>query len=172
MAPVKIVIKKYGNRRLYDSTRSRYVNLDDIAVLIRKETPVQVVDAKTGEDLTQVTLMQIIAENAKDGTAGLPLELLRQLIVASDHVGKEFIMWYMKSAMEAYEKLQTTLSSGFSEVQAAASSPVDSIRNLFRGGATGQSGENAEVQELKRRIAELESRVKKPARRKKKAKVK
>jgi polyhydroxyalkanoate synthesis repressor PhaR len=172
MAAGKVVIKKYGNRRLYDSTRSRYVNLDDIAVLIRKGTPVQVVDAKTGEDLTQVTLMQIIAENAKEGSAGLPLELLRQLIVASDHVGKEFIMWYMKSAMEAYEKLQTTLSSGFSEVQAAASSPVDSIRNLFRGGSAEQKPEDAEVQELKRRIAELESRVKKPARRKKKAKAK
>jgi polyhydroxyalkanoate synthesis repressor PhaR len=170
MAPAKVVIKKYENRRLYDTTRSRYVNLDDIAVLIREGTPVQVVDAKTGEDLTQVTLMQIVAENAKEGSAGLPLELLRQLIIASDHVGKEFIMWYMKSAMDAYEKLQTTLSSGFSEVQAAASSPIDSIRNLFRGGLVERNSENSEVEELKKRIAELESRVKKPTRRKKKAK--
>jgi len=172
MTSGKVVIKKYENRRLYDTTRSRYVNLDDIAVLIRKGTPVQVMDAKTGEDLTQATLMQIVAEDAKEGSAGLPLELLRQLIVASDHVGKEFIMWYMKSAMDAYEKLQSTLSSGFSEVQAAASSPVDSIRNLFRGGSVGRNSESIEVEELKKRIAELESRVKKPVRRKKKAKAK
>lgn len=169
MASGKVVIKKYGNRRLYDASRSRYVNLDDIALLIRKGTDVQVVDAKTGEDLTQVTLMQIVAESAKGGPEGLPLELLRQLIVASDHVGREFIMWYMKSAIEAYEKLQTTLSSGLSEVQAAATSPVDSIRNFLRGGSEAQKPENNEVRELQRRIAELESRLKKPARPKKKS---
>jgi polyhydroxyalkanoate synthesis repressor PhaR len=159
----RVVIKKYENRRLYDTSRSRYVNLDEIAGLIRKGTDVQVVDAKTGEDLTQATLMQIISENAKGGSLGLPLELLRQLIVVSDHVGKEFIMWYLKSAIEAYEKLQTTLSSGLSEVQAAAISPVDSIRNLLRGALPVQRPQNNEVQELQRRIAELEARLNEPA---------
>ena len=120
-----VIIKKYENRRLYDPSRSRYVNLEDLAVLVREGTQVQVVDAKTGEDLTQVTLLQIIADHAKDASGGLPLELLRHLIIASDHAGKEFIMWYLKSAMDAYGKLQTTLSSGLSEVQSAASSPLD-----------------------------------------------
>jgi polyhydroxyalkanoate synthesis repressor PhaR len=68
--PVPIVIKKYGNRRLYDSAGSRYVNLDDIAELVRAGQNVQVVDAKTGKDLTRVTLTQIITEDAKDKPTG------------------------------------------------------------------------------------------------------
>ncbi len=74
-----VVIKKYGNRRLYDSSNSKYVNLDDIAGFIREGKEVQVVDAKTGRDLTRVTLTQIITEDAKEKPTGLPLELLRQL---------------------------------------------------------------------------------------------
>ena len=54
-------------------------------------------DAASGEDLTRVVLTQIIVEDAKGQSTGLPLELLRQLIVASDRAGQEFIMWYLKS---------------------------------------------------------------------------
>ena len=77
MKPSTVVIKKYGNRRLYDTTGSRYVNLDDIAALIREGTDLKVVDAKTGHDLTRVTLTQIITEDAKGKPTGLPLDLLR-----------------------------------------------------------------------------------------------
>jgi len=92
MKPDSVLIKKYGNRRLYDSSSSKYVNLDDIAGLIREGRDVQIVDAKTGQDLTRVTLTQIITEDAKEKPTGLPLELLRQLIVASDEVRQEFVM--------------------------------------------------------------------------------
>jgi len=98
MKPAPVLIKKYQNRRLYDSSNSQYVNLDDIAGFIREGKDVQIVDAKTGQDLTRVTLTQIITEDAKDKPTGLPLELLRQLIVASDEVRQEFVMWYLKSA--------------------------------------------------------------------------
>ena len=101
-----VIIKKYGNRRLYDTSTSRYINLEEIASLVRDGRQVRVVDAKTGEDLTRVTLTQIIVEDAKDRPTGLPLELLRQLIVASDHVGREFVMWYLNSAFNAYQKVQ------------------------------------------------------------------
>ena len=94
MKPAPVIIRKYGNRRLYDSSNSKYVNLDDIARLIREGQDVKVVDAKTGQDLTRVTLTQIITEDAKEKPTGLPLELLRQLIVASDEVRQEFVMWY------------------------------------------------------------------------------
>ena len=83
-----VTIKKYGNRRLYDTSTSQYINLEKIATLIRNGKQVRVVDAKTGEDLTRVTLTQIIVEDAKDEPTGLPLALLRQLIVASDRVGR------------------------------------------------------------------------------------
>src|SRR5438309_8724974 len=119
MKPGSLIIKKYGNRRLYDTAGSRYANLDDIAAFIREGKPVQVVDAKTGEDLTRVTLTQIITEDAKDKPTGLPLELLRQLIVASDQTRQEFVMWYLKSAFDTYQAVQDAVKDRFSDVQSA-----------------------------------------------------
>src|SRR5208337_5421129 len=128
MKPVTVVIKKYGNRRLYDSSNSKYVNLDDIAEFVRAGKDVQVVDAKTGEDLTRVTLTQIITEDAKDQPTGLPLELLRQLIVASDKARQDFMMWYLKSAFENYQKVQEAIQSQLSGVRQAALSPLETVR--------------------------------------------
>ncbi len=101
-------------------------------------TDVQVLDAKTGEDLTRVTLTQIIVEDAKEQPTGLPLELLRQLIVASDRVGQEFIMWYLKSAFDAYKKVQNTLENRLTEVQSVALSPLQMMKNLMPGPATAK----------------------------------
>src|SRR5208282_1269283 len=133
LKPAKVIIKKYGNRRLYDTSGSRYINLEEVAALVRNGTEVQVVDAKTGEDLTRVTLTQIIVENAKDQKTGLPLELLRQLVVTSDHVGQEFISWYLKSALDNYQKLQGAIRNGLSGVESAALSPLTMVKNLVQG---------------------------------------
>src|SRR5690348_4430415 len=119
MKPETVIIKKYGNRRMYDTAGSRYVNLDDIAALIRQGTPLQVVDAKTGRDLTRVTLTQIITEDAKEKPTGLPLELLRQLIVASDQVRQEFVMWYLKSAFDTYQVVQSAVQNRIGNMQSA-----------------------------------------------------
>ena len=161
-----VLIKKYGNRRLYDSSNSQYVNLDDIAGLVREGKQVQVVDAKTGQDLTRVTLTQIITEDAKEKQTGLPLELLRQLIVASDEVRQEFVMWYLKSAFDTYQKVQDSVQSRLGEVQSAILSPVDMMKKFL--GAAAPTPPHAEVEPeldaLRKRIAELEARLVKPAR--------
>ncbi len=145
--PGRAVIKKYANRRLYDTSASRYINLEDIAALIRKGADVQVVDAKTGQDLTRVTLTQVILEDTRDQPAGLPLELLRQLIVVSDTARQEF----MRSAYDTYARMQDALRSGLTS---AALSPLQTVRKLV-----GKTGEGDELQELRRRVAELEARV-------------
>ncbi len=164
----KIVIKKYANRRLYDTSNSRYINLEDIAALIRNGKDVQVLDAASGEDLTRVTLTQIIVEDAKEQPAGLPLELLRQLIVTTDHVGQEFILWYLKSAFETYQKVQSSVQDRFSQMQSAALSPLQMMRNFLQGSTSEKSGDqNEELQELRKRVAELEARRSKPPSRKK-----
>ena len=106
------------------------MNLDDIAGFIREGRDVQVVDAKTGQDLTRVTLTQIITEDAKEKPTGLPLELLRQLIVASDEVRQEFVMWYLKSAFDTYQKVQDAVQSRLGEVQSAILSPVDMMKQV------------------------------------------
>jgi polyhydroxyalkanoate synthesis repressor PhaR len=154
-----VVIRKYANRRLYNTVARKYVNLDDIAALVREGSDVQVVDAKTGEDLTRVLLTQIIVEDAKGQPTGLPLELLRQLIVASDRAGQEFIMWYLQSAFDAYHKVQDTLQSRLEEVRASAMSPLNLVKSLFSAGAPAESG--GEVEQLRRRVAELEARLQK-----------
>ncbi len=165
MDPDRVVIKKYANRRLYDTSGSRYINLEDIATLVRNGTEVQVVDAKTGEDLTRVTLTQVIVEDAKEQPTGLPLELLRQLIVASDHVGQEFIMWYLRSAFDAYKKVQSGLESRLTEMQSVALSPLQMMKKLVQGSPAEKVSEPAkELQELRKRISELEARQQKPKR--------
>ena len=148
MGPGKVVIKKYANRRLYDTSGSRYINLEDIAALVRNGKDLQVVDAKTGEDLTRVTLTQIIVEDAKEQPTGLPLELLRQLIVASDRVGQEFIMWYLKSAFDAYKKVQNTLESRLTDVQSVALSPLQMMKRFMPGSAT-EEAKRARLQNCK-----------------------
>jgi polyhydroxyalkanoate synthesis repressor PhaR len=166
MERAKILIKKYENRRLYDTSASRYVNLNDLAEMVRQGTDVQVVDAKTGEDLTRVTLTQIITEDAKDQPAGLPLELLRQLIVASDRARQDFIMWYLKSAFDSYQHVQDSIQSQLSGVRSAATAPLESMRRFFAGAvppapppAAPPPGESGELDEMRRKIAELEKRL-------------
>jgi polyhydroxyalkanoate synthesis repressor PhaR len=159
--PSSVVIKKYGNRRLYNTIASRYVNLDDIAALIREGQDVKVVDAKTGRDLTRVVLTQIISEDAKDKPTGLPLELLRQLIMASDEVRQEFIMWYLKSAFDSYQKIQDAVQDRLGQVQSAILSPVDMMKKFL--GATPspqpQAAAESELDALRKRVAELETRL-------------
>jgi len=170
MDSTTIVIKKYGNRRLYDTSGSRYVNLDEIAALIRKGVQVQVVDAKTGEDLTRVTLTQIITEDAKDRPTGLPLELLRQLIVASDQTRQEFVMWYLKSAFDTYQSVQDAVQNRLGEMQSAILSPVESVKRLLTGPHSRPGQDSmSELETLRRRVAELEGRRKKKTPSKKKS---
>jgi polyhydroxyalkanoate synthesis repressor PhaR len=180
--PPKIVIKKYENRRLYDMTNSRYVNLEDVAEMVRKGGEVQVVDAKTNEDITRTVLTQIIVEETKGQELGLPLELLRQLVLASDSARHQFLEWYLKNAMEAYQKVSDSLQARFQEVQTAAVNPMETIANLWRSNpflGTGAPGsmpifpwagaaatpapkteEPKEMDELKRRLEELEKQLK------------
>jgi polyhydroxyalkanoate synthesis repressor PhaR len=163
----EILIKKYGNRRLYDTVGSRYVNLEDLAAHIRAGREVRVVDAKTGQDLTRVILTQIITEDAKGKPTGLPLELLRQLIIASDEVRQEFLMWYLKSAFDTYQKLQDTVQNRLSEVQSAILSPVEMMKRFLGApqAATFAAKSDSEVEALRRKVAKLEAQLGQSARR-------
>ena len=164
-----VVIKKYPNRRLYDTSTSRYINLEDIAAFVREGRDVKVLDAQSGEDLTRVTLTQIIMDDAKQQPTGLPVELLRQLIVSSDRMGREFIMWYLKSAYDAYQSVQSKLHSGLTGVQSAALSPLNMMKNFLQTQVPAPPAQESradaaeELRQLRERLAELEARVKKPA---------
>jgi len=96
-----VLVKKYGNRRLYDTAASSYITLEELAALIKSGADAQVVDARTGEDLTTPTLAQIIVEGR--GVARLlPLPLLVQLIRMGDGALAEFFGMYLTWALDAY----------------------------------------------------------------------
>ena len=96
-----VVIKKYSNRRLYDTEASRYVTLDELATRIQQGAEIQVLDVDTGDDLTQTTLAQIILETR--GAADLlPVPLLHQLIRLRDDALGEFFSRYVAWALDAY----------------------------------------------------------------------
>ena len=96
-----ILIKKYGNRRLYDTGDSRYVTLDELATKIRSGADLRVVDAQTNDDLTQATLVQIVLE-AGNAAKFLPVQLLTQMIRLSDDALAEFFSRYVTGALEVY----------------------------------------------------------------------
>jgi polyhydroxyalkanoate synthesis repressor PhaR len=95
------VIKKYSNRRLYDTETSGYITLDELAETIRGGADVRVVDAKTSDDLTQATLAQIIVDS-RHAAKLLPAPLLTQMIRMDDHALGEFLSKYMTWALEMY----------------------------------------------------------------------
>ena len=95
------LIKKYGNRRLYDTADSRYITLEELADIIRGGEDVRVVDAKSGEDLTTGTLAQIIIEG-RGAARLLPVPLLVQLIRMGDDALAEFLGQYVTWALQVY----------------------------------------------------------------------
>jgi polyhydroxyalkanoate synthesis repressor PhaR len=146
----RCVIKKYENRRLYDTSRSRYVNLEDVARMVRDGMDVQVVDAATGEDLTRVVLTQVIMEDAKGNSSGLPLDLLRRLIMASDRATHEFLSWYLTTVTDVYHKAQAALHTH----------PLDVVRGLLASQQPHPGPSPAdEIAALRRRVRELEDRL-------------
>jgi polyhydroxyalkanoate synthesis repressor PhaR len=172
MTPKKIVIKKYENRRLYDTSRSQYVNLDEVAQLIRDGNEVQVVDAATGEDLTRLILTQIIVEHAKSSDSVFPLDVLRQMVVASGRATQESALKYMKAAFQMYQAAFQAMAPGLNPFdfmnlsRAARATPPEP--DSKPGGTEGPSPQpspapdSAEVVELRRRIDELEAHIAKP----------
>jgi polyhydroxyalkanoate synthesis repressor PhaR len=149
MAAETIVIKKYGNRRLYDSTHSRYVNLDEVAQLIRDGCDVQVVDAVTGEDRTRAVLTQIVVEQAKGDESAFPLDVLRQMVVASGRATNEAALTYMRAVFDMYQNAYRSVPS----LGGSAFPPV------ARPPAPAAPAQQPDVDALKRRIEELESAV-------------
>jgi len=105
-----VLIKKYGNRRLYDTGDSRYVTLDELAAKIKGGADLRVVDAQSGEDLTQSTLVQIVLE-AGNAAKFLPVQLLTQMIRLSDDALAEFFSRYVTGALDLYLQAKRNVQS-------------------------------------------------------------
>ena len=93
-----VVIKRYANRKLYDQSRSRYVTLEELEELIRNGREIRVVDAVSGEDLTSLTLAQIILETQRDRRSALPIAFLHQLIKHGE-TWREFLQQSLQASL-------------------------------------------------------------------------
>ena len=110
----KVTIKKYANRRLYDTESSAYITLDKLAVMIREGRDFEVVDAKTGEDITHQVLTQIIVDEDSRGGTMLPVNFLRQLIGLYGGSMESTVPQYLDAAMDAFSKNQEAMRTAFS----------------------------------------------------------
>ncbi len=119
----RVIIKRYGNRRLYNTETSSYVNYQDLIKLIRDGHDIQVIDSKTKADVTKSVLMQVILEEEKNDKSLLPLPFLFQLIRSREEVAQDFFKNYLASSFEAYLKTKEEFDRrfrGLLEMSAAA----------------------------------------------------
>lgn len=163
-----IVIKKYGNRRLYDTANSEYINQDEVAQLVQDGKDIQVVDAATGEDITRLVLTQIIVQHAKGPDSVFPLDALRQMVAACGKVTQGTTVQYMKAVLDMYQNAFRAVAppplSPFNLVPPFSSplAPTETVDVVRPRSPRGEEGSGAEeVDELKRRVAELETLVSK-----------
>ena len=159
------VIKRYSNRKLYDTQESRYVTLEEIEEMIRAGREISVVDAASGEDLTSVTLTQIILENERTRRASLPSAFLHQLIKHGES-WQDFVQKSMRASLEGMVSSQRDMERIFRDWSVRAGwgaiGVVPPVADTKREGA----GEDAdklreEVTALRDRLRSLEERLQK-----------
>ena len=109
----KVTIKKYANRRLYDTESSAYITLDRLAQMVREGREFEVVDAKTGEDITRHVLTQIIVDEEARGSTMLPVNFLRQLIGLYGNSMQGMVPQYLEAAMDAFQRNQSVMRDAF-----------------------------------------------------------
>ena len=110
--PIQRVIKKYPNRRLYDTDTSSYITLAEIKQLVMENEPCVVRDAKTGEDLTRSILLQIILEEEANGTPMFTADVLANVIRFYGHAMQGLMGGYLEKNMQALMQMQAPLVQG------------------------------------------------------------
>ncbi len=123
----KVVIKKYANRRLYNTAKSSYVTLDDLAKMVRAGQDFTVKDAKSGEDITRTVLTQIIVEEEAKDQNMLPTNFLRQLIRLYGDPIQGLVPSYLEATMEAFQRNQDQMRSAF-----GSGSPMNNFESIAR----------------------------------------
>ena len=108
-----IIIKKYANRRLYNTHSSSYITLDDLAKMTRNNVDFQVLDAKTGSDITHAILTQIIMDEEANGEQMLPVSFLRQLIGMYGNSMQSMMPSYLEASMDNFRENQVKLQEAF-----------------------------------------------------------
>jgi polyhydroxyalkanoate synthesis repressor PhaR len=162
----KVIIKKYANRRLYDTESSSYITLDRLAEMVREGREFEVVDAKTGEDITRQVLTQIIVdEEARGGSTMLPVNFLKQIIGLYGNSMQGVVPQYLDAAMDAFKRNQETLGqafggNAFADLAKRNMAMFEGAAQAFTGGTKKAAGaSDKELEELRAELAKLQEKV-------------
>ena len=181
-----VVIKKYANRRLYNTQTSSYVTLDHLAAMVKEGTEFEVQDARTGEDITRSVLTQIIFEEEAKGQSLLPIKFLRQLIRFYGDSLQAFVPGYLDMSMDGFTKNQGAMRDHITEALGGSNQMVENLTRhnmkMFEdavamfvpfGAVKGEASKSAkqpapqtdedadlkeEMEEMRRQLAKLSSR--------------
>ena len=164
----KVTIKKYANRRLYDTESSSYITLDRLAAMIREGRDFEVVDAKTGEDITHQVLTQIIVDEEARGSTLLPVNFLRQLIGLYGGQMQSAVPQYLEAAMDAFQKNSTNMAGAFGpgmladltkRNMAMFEEAAQAMTGKKKPAAPSHAGPGDEIAKLKAELAALQAKV-------------
>jgi polyhydroxyalkanoate synthesis repressor PhaR len=122
------VIKKYPNRRLYDTEESRYITLADVKELVMNKVDFEVIDKKSGEDITRTILLQVISDQEQHGDAIMTEDFLAQIIRAYGSVVPDFMARYLEQSMSFFMKQQKFMQSQVKSV--VSTDPITAMTEL------------------------------------------
>ena len=176
-----LLIKRYASRRLYNTETSDYVTLDDIATFIREGREVQIVDLKTGDDLTRQYLLQIIAEHESRGENMLPINVLTDLVRSYTTQASSVVPQFLATSFEMLRESQSKMVENMSSMNpmnpmAAMQAQQEAFMKAMTGGmgnwpgaTTPSSGDDAAepedeeegLDDIKKQLAELQAKLSK-----------
>lgn len=179
-----LLIKRYASRRLYNTETSDYVTLEDIAGFIREGRDVQIVDLKSGDDLTRQYLLQIIAEHESRGENVLPLEVLNDLVRSYTNQASSVVPQFLAMSFDMLRDGQSKMMENMSSINPMASMPgfeaMKAQQEQFMRAMTGgfgnpwnttephatepkspESSQNEGLDDIKQQLAELQAKLSK-----------
>lgn len=152
----QLVIKRYGNRRLYNTKTKSYVTYEDLIELIREGKDIKVIDSTTSEDVTKTILIQLILEEERKKKSILPTEFLLQLLRSREEAVQDFFKNHLSASFEAYLKTKQEFDKRFrAMLEMAASVPqlwekIIPGAEVFREFLTGEKSPESNVNKPKK----------------------
>ncbi|WP_136163813.1 polyhydroxyalkanoate synthesis repressor PhaR [Sphingomonas flavalba] len=169
-----VIVKKYANRRLYNTETSSYITLEHLAAMTREGREFKVVDAKTDEDITHSVLTQIIMDEEARGETMLPVNFLRQLIAMYGDSMQAMVPQYLEASMEAFRRNQAQFQDAmkgafaggpFAEIARRNMEMFEAAADAFKRGraaaAEAPGAQDEEIAALKAQLAALQAKVEK-----------
>lgn len=162
-----VIIKKYANRRLYNTETSSYITLEHLAVMTREGRDFKVIDAKTEDDITHNVLTQIIMEEESRGQTMLPVNFLRQLIAMYGDSMQAMVPDYLEASMAGFRRNQAQLKTAmegafahmpFGEMAKRNMEMFEAATSAFKPRAEARS-KDEEIAALKAQLAELQAKI-------------